>query len=96
MDNPTLQQVQAASTDISRLMGVSADEASTALMTAAGWQKPPASQFEEVMGATEFEVAAANMPPDCTRMSQDQLLRRLQLQYRYAAAVIGGKLKPVL
>lgn len=71
----------------------SADEAMIALAKLAGWEKPPASQFEEVMGATEFEVAAAHLIPETPRMSQEQLLRRLQLQYRYAAASVNGSLK---
>ena len=48
------------------------------------------------MGATEWEVAAAHQQPDGPHMTQQQLLRRLQLQYRYAAAVINGSLKGAL
>lgn len=78
---------------MSAVTGKTADEIMEAFRKLAGWNKPPTSQFEEVMGATEEEVARAHMVPDTPLRTKAEMLRRLQLQYRYRNAHWNGSLK---
>lgn len=78
---------------LAAVTGKTVDEIAAALRKLAGWEKPPTSQFEEVMGATEEEVARAHMVPDTPLRTKDEMLRRLQLQYRYRNAHWNGSLK---
>lgn len=73
--------------------GTTVEGIAEAIRRLAGWQKPPTTQFEEVMGATELEVAKAHMAPDYPLRTKEDMLRRLRLQYGYRNAVYAGQFK---
>lgn len=85
---------QQAMEEAAAITGKTVEEIAAALRRLAGWNPPSTSQFEEVMGATEHEVAAAHMAPTYALWRKEDVLRRLRLQYGYRNAHWNGRIKP--